>query len=203
MIKCYTFLDYIHDLVFSNVFSKAFITDTYIEPIFSDGLSRNLVDLFDFGGWLVNPNRAADHGLVYDAGAEDDLHFLCASGYDQTSIKNIANRTEYEFPSLLPSVLDLNLPSITINFLKEDVTVIRTVTIHQCWSCQLSLQSQHPASFGCQNHCYTQHIDLFLIRQATQLQFHGIHHSQSQFHLLIWELDLDRYFSQGHHLNIC
>lgn len=160
-----------HELVFSKA-SK---------PIFMDGLSRNLADLFDFGGWLVNPSRAADSGLVYDACAKDYLHFPCASGYDHASIKNIATRMEYECPSPLMSMLDLNLPSITILFHKEDVTVIRTVT-----------------NVGAVNSVYKVNV----IRQATQLQFHGIHRSQSQFHLLIWELDLDRHFSQGHHLNL-
>ncbi|EOA37767.1 hypothetical protein CARUB_v10012621mg, partial [Capsella rubella] len=104
-------------------------TDPYGEPIFSEGLTRKLADPFDFGGGLVNPNKAADPGLVYDAGAEDYRLFLCASNYDEVHITRISRiNTLYRCPSPRPSMLDLNLPSITIPFLKEDVTLTRTVT---------------------------------------------------------------------------
>lgn len=77
----------------------------------------------------MNPDKAADPGLVYDAGAEDYRKFLCASNYDEIHITRISRgNTLYRCPSPRPSMLDLNLPSITIPFLKEDVTVTRTVT---------------------------------------------------------------------------
>lgn len=113
---------------FSFSIGLASTTDPYGEPIFAEGSSQKLADPFDFGGGLVNPSKAADPGLVYDAGAQDYLLFLCASGYDEASIRKIANKTTlYECPIPRPSMLDLNLPSITIPFLKEDVTLTRTV----------------------------------------------------------------------------
>ncbi|CAH2079342.1 unnamed protein product, partial [Thlaspi arvense] len=104
----------------SALVATASTTDPYGEPIFVEGLSRKLADPFDFGGGLVNPNKPWSY---------DYLLFLCAFGYDEASITKIANKTTlYECPSPSPSMLDLNLPSITIPFLKEDVTLTRTVT---------------------------------------------------------------------------
>ncbi|CAE6097180.1 unnamed protein product [Arabidopsis arenosa] len=113
----------------SALITTASTTDPYGEPIFSEGMTRKLADPFDFGGGLVNPNKAADPGLVYDIGAEDYRLFLCASDYDERQITKISKtNTPYRCPSPRPSMLDLNLPSITIPFLKEDVTLTRTVT---------------------------------------------------------------------------
>ncbi|CAN8299372.1 unnamed protein product [Cochlearia groenlandica] len=111
----------------SALVTTASTTDPYGEPIFADGSSKKLADPFDFGGGLVNPSKAADPGLVYDATPEDYLNFMCASGYDDASIGKIGNRT-IKCPTPRPSVLDLNLPSITIPYLQEVVTLTRTVT---------------------------------------------------------------------------
>ncbi|KAH0936787.1 hypothetical protein HID58_004248 [Brassica napus] len=111
----------------SAIITTASSTDPYGEPIYSEGLSRKLADPFDFGGGLVNPEKAANPGLVYDADVQDYIRFLCASSYDEMSITKISKQT-VKCPSPRPSMLDLNLPSITIPFLKEDVTLTRTVT---------------------------------------------------------------------------
>ena len=113
----------------SALITTASSTDPHGEPIFSEGLSRKLADPFDFGGGLVNPDKAANPGLVYDADAEDYRRFLCASNYGETYITTISEQKGlYKCPSPRPSMLDLNLPSITIPFLNEDVTLTRTVT---------------------------------------------------------------------------
>ncbi|ESQ41165.1 hypothetical protein EUTSA_v10012766mg [Eutrema salsugineum] len=111
----------------SALITTASTTDPYGEPIFADGLSQRQANPFDYGGGLVSPNKAADPGLVYDADAEDYRRFLCASDYNEGIIAKLS-QTTYKCPTTKPSVFELNLPSITIPFLKEDVTLTRTVT---------------------------------------------------------------------------
>ncbi|KAG4150344.1 hypothetical protein ERO13_D04G000060v2 [Gossypium hirsutum] len=96
-------------------------------PIFAEGEPPKLADPFDFGGGIVNPNSAADPGLVYDMNTENYVHYLCAMGYNNSDIFQL---TEHPVvcPSKQPSILDVNLPSITIPNLKKPTILTRTVT---------------------------------------------------------------------------
>lgn len=77
----------------------------------------------------MSPDKAANPGLVYDAEPEDYRRFMCASNYEEKYITTMSQQNVlYKCPSPRPSMLDLNLPSITIPYLKEDVTLTRTVT---------------------------------------------------------------------------
>lgn len=105
----------------------AWTTDPTGEPIFAEGDPIKLADPFDFGGGVVNPNKARHPGLVYDMGKEDYVHYLCAMGYNNTSISKFIKSTTF-CPSGPPSILDVNLPSITVPSLKNTVTLTRTVT---------------------------------------------------------------------------
>lgn len=60
-------------------------------------------------------------------GTADYIHYLCAVGYNQSSISQLVGQASM-CPSTKPSILDVNLPSITIPNLKESVTLIRSVT---------------------------------------------------------------------------
>ncbi|XP_010538146.1 PREDICTED: subtilisin-like protease SBT3.1 [Tarenaya hassleriana] len=111
----------------SAIVTTAKKTDPYGEPIFADGSSTELADPFDYGGGLVNPEKAVEPGLVYDMGIDDYAQYLCYAGYSDSSLSAIVGK-DAKCPSPLPSILDLNLPSITIPDLREDVTVTRTVT---------------------------------------------------------------------------
>ena len=104
----------------------AWKTDPFGEPVFAEG-SQKLANPFDFGGGIVNPNKAAKPGLVYDMGTNDYINYLCAVGYNDSSITLLANRST-ACPSPKPSILDVNLPSLTIPNLKKSVVVTRTVT---------------------------------------------------------------------------
>lgn len=73
---------------------------------------------FDYGAGFVVPNRAANPGLVYDAGFTDWLGFLCGTG--DVSAPYCA--------SLGKDPSDLNYPSIAIGSLVGSQTVTRTVT---------------------------------------------------------------------------
>ncbi|XVE79955.1 hypothetical protein DITRI_Ditri14bG0099000 [Diplodiscus trichospermus] len=81
---------------------------------------------FDYGSGHVNPRAALDPGLIFDAGYEDYLGFLCTTpGIDIHEIKNYTNspcNNTMGHPS------NLNTPSITISHLVGTQTVTRTVT---------------------------------------------------------------------------
>ena len=75
----------------------------------------------------MNPEKATKPGLVYDLGLEDYVLYMCSVGYNETSISQLVGKgTVCSYPK--PSVLDFNLPSITIPNLKEEVTLPRTLT---------------------------------------------------------------------------
>jgi len=79
---------------------------------------------FDYGAGQVVPNSAYDPGLVYDAGWNDWLAFLCETS---TAVgAGTCNALESLGYSLDPS--DLNYPSISIGALPGSQTVTRTVT---------------------------------------------------------------------------
>ncbi|CAN8253833.1 unnamed protein product [Cochlearia groenlandica] len=111
----------------SALVTTAWRTDPSGEPIFSEGSTRKLADPFDYGGGLINPEKVTDPGLVYDLGYNDYAHYLCSADYDDTSISQLLGKP-HKCPSPRPSMLDFNMPSITIPSLTEEVTVSRTVT---------------------------------------------------------------------------
>ncbi|CAN8246596.1 unnamed protein product [Cochlearia groenlandica] len=111
----------------SAIVTTAWRTDPFGEQIIAEGSPRKLADPFDYGGGLVNPEKAAKPGLVYDLKLEDYILYLCSVGYNEASISGLVGKiTVCSNPK--PSVLDFNLPSITIPNLKEEVNLTRTVT---------------------------------------------------------------------------
>ncbi|KAJ0240939.1 Subtilisin-like protease [Hirschfeldia incana] len=111
----------------SAIVTTAWRTDPFGEPIFAEGSPRKLADPFDYGGGLVNPEKAANPGLVYDLGLEDYVLYMCSVGYNESSISQLVGKVTV-CSNPIPSVLDFNLPSITIPNLKEEVTLTRTLT---------------------------------------------------------------------------
>ncbi|EOA20005.1 hypothetical protein CARUB_v10000269mg [Capsella rubella] len=111
----------------SAIVTTAWRTDPFGEQIFAEGSPRKLADPFDYGGGLVNPEKAAKPGLVYDLGLEDYVLYMCSAGYNESSISQLVGKaTICSNPKL--SILDFNLPSITIPNLKDEVTLTRTLT---------------------------------------------------------------------------
>nr|AAD03431.1 similar to the subtilase family of serine proteases (Pfam: PF00082, score; 45.8, E=1.1e-11, n=2) [Arabidopsis thaliana] len=111
----------------SAIVTTAWKTDPFGEQIFAEGSPPKLADPFDYGGGLVNPEKSANPGLVYDMGLEDYVLYMCSVGYNETSISQLIGKTTV-CSNPKPSVLDFNLPSITIPNLKDEVTITRTVT---------------------------------------------------------------------------
>lgn len=75
----------------------------------------------------MNANAAKDPGLVFDMGTFDYILYLCAMGYNSTSINDLTEQPS-SCPIKKPSLLDVNLPSVTIPSLKDSITLRRTVT---------------------------------------------------------------------------
>lgn len=96
-------------------------------PIFAEGSPQKLANPFDFGGGIMNPNGAADPGLVYDIGKAGYMQYLCSRGYNNSAISRLVGQNT-KCPIKKPSILDMNLPSITIPSLKNPITIKRSVT---------------------------------------------------------------------------
>uniref|UniRef100_A0A2P2M2U9 Subtilase family protein n=1 Tax=Rhizophora mucronata TaxID=61149 RepID=A0A2P2M2U9_RHIMU len=81
---------------------------------------------FDYGSGHVNPRAALDPGLIFDAGYEDYLGFLCTTpGID---VHEIRNHTNSPCNFTMGHPWNLNTPSITISHLVKTQIVTRTVT---------------------------------------------------------------------------
>eukprot|EP01018_Ginkgo_biloba_P025016 Gb_41375 [translate_table: standard] len=107
----------------------AFVKDTSFDNIRAGGTGKP-ADPFDFGSGHANPLQAMKPGLVYDVGPVDYVLFLCSLGYTQKAIKIIVSASDINTtcPENIPSMSNLNYPSITISDLKYTTTIKRTVT---------------------------------------------------------------------------
>ncbi|XP_066315181.1 subtilisin-like protease SBT3.5 [Miscanthus floridulus] len=101
----------------SAIITTASVTDEDRMPILAEGLPRKIADPFDYGGGHINPNRAADPGLIYDINPKDYNYFF------DCTIKTSVSCNATSTPGYL-----LNLPSISAPDLRYPVTLWRTVT---------------------------------------------------------------------------
>lgn len=103
------------------------MTDEYGQNIVAEGAPHKQADPFDFGGGHVEPNKAMAPGLIYDMGFSDYIRFLCSMGYNNSAISSMT-KSDIRCRKSAKFLANLNLPSITIPELKENLTVSRTVT---------------------------------------------------------------------------
>ncbi|KAF8405950.1 hypothetical protein HHK36_008028 [Tetracentron sinense] len=113
----------------SALMTSSVIFDNYNRPIarYEDLDQATLLGL---GAGHINPQLAADPGLVYDADISDYINFLCSLNYTQEQLKIIVNETDSCLGSSTSSPGDLNYPSFSVVFkLNNSVhTLKRTVT---------------------------------------------------------------------------
>ncbi|TKW17213.1 hypothetical protein SEVIR_5G351500v4 [Setaria viridis] len=102
----------------SAIVTTASVTDEHDMPILAEGLPRKIADPFDYGGGHINPNRAADPGLIYDIDPNVYNYF-----FGCTATKTSASCNKTSIPGYL-----LNLPSISVPYLRYPISVSRTVT---------------------------------------------------------------------------
>ncbi|GJM92872.1 hypothetical protein PR202_ga09378 [Eleusine coracana subsp. coracana] len=102
----------------SAIVTTASVTNEHGMPILAEGLPRKIADPFDYGGGNIDPNKAADPGLIYDIDPRDYNDFFRCT-ITRTSAR--CNKTSV-------SGYNLNLPSISIPELRHPITISRTVT---------------------------------------------------------------------------
>ncbi|KAK1416915.1 hypothetical protein QVD17_26034 [Tagetes erecta] len=98
-----------------------------------DDIGANITDLatgvqstpFVHGSGHVDPNRALNPGLVYDAGFDDYVAFLCAIGYDSSKIAVFVKDPVDCSAGKLNSPGDLNYPSFSVVFDSQKGGVVK------------------------------------------------------------------------------
>ncbi|KAL6292497.1 hypothetical protein ACE6H2_000639 [Prunus campanulata] len=105
------------------------IPQIQLDPILMMGKDYEYASPFDMGAGHINPNRALDPGLIYDATLQDYVNLLCSLHYSQDQLFDITGSRVNNCSS--PSS-DFNYPSI-ISLYDSNVTQVfekfrRTVT---------------------------------------------------------------------------
>ncbi|POO02849.1 Subtilase [Trema orientale] len=108
----------------SAIMTSASTGDNNNEPLLNE--SKAKATPFAYGSGHIQPNQAADPGLIYDLIIDDYLNFLCAHGYNETQLKLFSNETHKCSKSF--TLADFNYPSISVPSLgSEPVIVTRRV----------------------------------------------------------------------------
>ncbi|GAB2234134.1 hypothetical protein Droror1_Dr00003371 [Drosera rotundifolia] len=106
----------------SAIMTTAFTRGNNLKPILNSSYQK--ADVFSYGAGHVDPNLAADPGLVYDLTVDDYLNFLCTIGYGQY-LPHFTSHS-YSCPLNL-HITHFNYPSITVPRLNFSITVTRTL----------------------------------------------------------------------------
>ncbi|KAG6527587.1 hypothetical protein ZIOFF_009709 [Zingiber officinale] len=73
-------------------------------------------DQLSYGAGQLNPAKAVDPGLVYDAGASDYVQMLCDSGYNETMIRIVTgDSSSCSSSTSIGTARDLNHPSMALH----------------------------------------------------------------------------------------
>ncbi|KAK9146987.1 hypothetical protein Sjap_006890 [Stephania japonica] len=116
----------------SAMMTTAYVRDNLGNP-FIEETTNKTTDVWAYGSGHVDPEKAADPGLVFDLTVDDYVQFLCGSGYSKKDIQIVTRRAvKCDKKKLKP--WDLNYPSIFVIFdqsykKKFEVAATRTVTL--------------------------------------------------------------------------
>jgi len=98
--------------ILSALVTTASSLDNTFSPIKNKADNEPPASPLDMGAGHIDPNKALDPGLVYDATAEDYIELLCAMNYTATQIRIITRSTH----NCVNRSLDLNYPSFIAFF---------------------------------------------------------------------------------------
>ncbi|KAK9158933.1 hypothetical protein Scep_005507 [Stephania cephalantha] len=90
--------------------------------------TRNEDAEFSYGSGFINPVKALNPGLVYDASEDDYIKMLCSIGYTSEKIKFIAGKISSCPSKYNGTAMDLNYPSMAMTNSTKEAVFTRTVT---------------------------------------------------------------------------
>ncbi|XP_057951638.1 subtilisin-like protease SBT1.3 [Malania oleifera] len=109
----------------SALMTTAYVHDNTHKPILDT--SRNAPSTpFDHGAGHIDPLKALNPGLIYDAGAQDYFDFLCTQGLSPMELQAFSKKRSCRN---LANPADLNYPSISAVFPAK--TSISALTLHR------------------------------------------------------------------------
>ncbi|KAI5656241.1 hypothetical protein M9H77_25034 [Catharanthus roseus] len=97
--------------------------DNTNSPIKDNGNQMRIASPLDTGAGLIDPNRALDPGLIYDATPQDYINLLCSMNYTRRQILTITMSEHYNCSN--PSV-DLNYPAFVGVYENKTATIVQT-----------------------------------------------------------------------------
>ena len=100
---------------FHNDWSPAAIKSALMTTATPMSSTKNNDAEFAYGSGHINPLKAVDPGLIYDAGEADYVSFLCGQGYNKMKLRIVTgNITTCSAPNNA-TVWDLNYPSFALS----------------------------------------------------------------------------------------
>ncbi|WCJ23123.1 Subtilisin-like protease [Euphorbia peplus] len=132
----------------SALMTTAYVTNNKNAQIYDLGANKtaSLATPFALGSGHVNPENAADPGLIYNITKYDYLNYFCSLNYTTSQLLQVT-RTNFSCPGntiLQPG--DLNYPSFAVNFEGENKkkTYKRSVTNVGAGSCIYVVKIEEP-----------------------------------------------------------
>lgn len=114
----------------SALMTTADLLDNTGSPISEQGGNGKAASPLAMGAGQLNPNKALNPGLIYDAGVEDYMTYLCQLNMTNNQIQTITRRP-LVCPANISSSFQLNYPSFIAQFNETSEQVqkmFRTVT---------------------------------------------------------------------------